>query len=199
MQSLPRATLLCDARCRAALARHYDTSAWKIQVVAGGQTIALGRRTLRFVETPMVHWPESMFTYVPEEKLLFSMDAFGQHYATAERFDDEVPADVLMDEAKTYYANILMPYGTAIGPCLAKLADLDDRDDRAEPRRRLAAGRGPNRRRLSRLGRLPAQGEGAGALRHDVGEHGGGWPRRSSRGPPSRAWKRACCTSAATA
>jgi flavorubredoxin len=125
MQSLPRATLLCDARCRAALALHYDISAWKIQVVAGGQAIPLGRRSLRFVETPMVHWPESMFTYVPEEKLLFSMDAFGQHYASAERFDDEVPADVLMDEAKTYYANILMPYGTAIGPCLAKLADLD--------------------------------------------------------------------------
>ncbi len=125
MQTLAGATLLCDARCREALARHYDISAWKVQVVAGGQTIGLGRRTLRFLETPMAHWPESMFTYVPEEKLLFSMDVFGQHYATAERFDEEVPADVLMEEAKTYYANIFMPYAGAVGPCLAKLADLD--------------------------------------------------------------------------
>ena len=115
MQALPRATLLCDARCRAApgpALRHCRR--WKVQVVAGGQTIALGRRTLRFIETPMAHWPESMFTYVPEEKLLFSMDVFGQHYATAERFDEEVPADVLIEEAKTYYANILMPYGAAV-------------------------------------------------------------------------------------
>ena len=100
---------------------------WKVQVVADGDTLALGRRTLRFIETPMVHWPESMFTYVPEEKLLFSMDVFGQHYATAERFDEEVPGDVLFDEAKTYYANILMPYGAAVGKCLAKLADAGDR------------------------------------------------------------------------
>ncbi len=127
MQALPQATLLCDARCLTALAQHYDTSGWRIEVVAGGQTIALGRRTLQFMETPMAHWPESMFTYVPEEKLLFSMDVFGQHYATAERFDDEVPADVLRDEAKTYYANILMPYGAAVGRSLEKLSGVDIR------------------------------------------------------------------------
>jgi flavorubredoxin len=125
MQSLSGATLLCDAKCRLALSQHYDTSAWKIQVVAGGQSVALGARTLEFVETPMVHWPESMFTYVPEERLLFSMDAFGQHYASAERFDEEVPADVLMEEAKTYYANIILPYGAAVGPCLRKVAAME--------------------------------------------------------------------------
>ena len=124
MQALGGATLLCDARCRAALAQHYDLAGWKVQTVADGQTVPLGRRTLRFIETPMAHWPESMFTYVPEEKWLFSMDVFGQHYATAERFDEEVPAEVLFEEAKTYYANILMPYGAAVGKSLAKLAGV---------------------------------------------------------------------------
>jgi flavorubredoxin len=125
MRAMPGATVLCDAKCRQALSQHYDTSAWKFQVVADGQSVALGDRSLQFVETPMVHWPESMFTYVPEVQLLFSMDAFGQHYATAERYDDRVPADALMEEAKTYYANIFMPYGAAVGPCLDKVAELD--------------------------------------------------------------------------
>jgi flavorubredoxin len=125
MRALPGATLLCDARCRAALAQHFDTAGWKVQVVADGQAVSLGARTLRFLETPMVHWPESMWTCVPEEKLLFSMDVFGQHYATSERFDDQVPGDILMEEAKAYYANIIMPYAPAMGRCLDKIGGLD--------------------------------------------------------------------------
>ena len=125
LRAMPQATLLCDKKCAAALGEHFDTSAWKIQIVAGGQQISLGRRSLQFVETPMVHWPESMATYVPEEKLLFSMDAFGQHYATDERFDDEADLPTVMEEAKTYYANIVMPYGRAVLQTLDKLAGLD--------------------------------------------------------------------------
>ncbi len=123
--ALPGATLLCNAKCRNALAEHYDTSSWKFQIVADGDTLALGKRTLRFIDTPMVHWPESMFTYVPEEKLLFSMDAFGQHYATSERFDDEVPLCTIMEEAKTYYANIILPFAKPVKACLNKVAGLD--------------------------------------------------------------------------
>jgi flavorubredoxin len=124
LRALPEATLLCDKKCAAALGEHFDTSGWKIRVVGSGEEISLGRRTLRFLETPMVHWPESMATYVPEEKLLFSMDAFGQHYATSERFEDEVDADIVMQEAKTYYANIVMPYGKAVLKALDAVADL---------------------------------------------------------------------------
>ncbi len=124
LRALPQATLLCDKKCAAALAEHFDTSAWKIRVVANGEEISLGRRTLRFLETPMVHWPESMATYVPEEKLLFSMDAFGQHYASSERFEDEVDAAIVMQEAKTYYANIVMPYGKAVLKTLDAVAGL---------------------------------------------------------------------------
>lgn len=125
MASLPNATLLCNLKCAETLAMYYDTSAWKFQIVANGETVSLGKRTLQFVNTPMVHWPESMVTYVPEEKLLFSMDAFGQHYASTERFDDEVPLCTLLEEAKTYYATIVMPYGKRVTAVLEQVAGLD--------------------------------------------------------------------------
>jgi len=124
MAAMPQAKLVCDAKCADALAAHCDISAWNIRTVASGQSIRLGRRSLQFLETPMVHWPESMFTYVPEEKLLFSMDAFGQHYATGARFDDEADPCVVMQEAKTYYANIVMPYGKSVLAALDKAAQL---------------------------------------------------------------------------
>lgn len=125
LAAFPNAELVCDKRCREALAKHFDISDWTIRVVAEGDSISLGNRTLTFVETPMVHWPESMFTYCPEEKVLFSMDAFGQHYASSHRFDDEEPLDIVLEEAKTYYANIVMLYAGPISRVLGKAADLD--------------------------------------------------------------------------
>ncbi|MDR1384120.1 MAG: FprA family A-type flavoprotein [Planctomycetaceae bacterium] len=114
LKNLPNATLLCDAKCRDILAGYFDISHWKIQLVKSGDHISLGKRTLAFLETPMVHWPDSMFTYVPEEKLLFSMDAFGQHIATSVRFDDEWNLSDILVEAKAYYANIVAPYGKQV-------------------------------------------------------------------------------------
>ncbi|MDZ8118676.1 FprA family A-type flavoprotein [Pontiella agarivorans] len=125
MKACPNAVMVCNAKCKDALEKHYDTSAWTWQTVDDGDTISLGKRSLTFINTPMVHWPESMFTFVPEEKLLFSMDAFGQHFATAFRFDDEEPLDVIMHEAKAYYANIVMLYGRPIAQTLDKAAELD--------------------------------------------------------------------------
>lgn len=125
MQACPNATLVCDEKCRKALASHYDTDAWRFQIVKTGDEISLGSRSLRFIETPMVHWPESMFTYVPEEKLLFSMDAFGQHFASATRFDDTEDLFEIMREAKTYYANIVMLYGRSIRATLKAASGLD--------------------------------------------------------------------------
>jgi flavorubredoxin len=66
-----------------------------------------------------------MFTYIPEEKLLFSMDAFGQHYASSQRFDDEVPLCSVMEEAKAYYANIIMPFGKQVVATFRRIAELD--------------------------------------------------------------------------
>lgn len=127
LQAYPDAELVCNAKCQAALSAHFDTSRLKFKVVEDGESLSLGKRSLTFINTPMVHWPESMMTYVAEEKLLFSMDAFGQHLATTHRFDDEVPVplDLVMHEAKTYYANIVMPYGKQVQRTLKKASDLD--------------------------------------------------------------------------
>ena len=125
MEACPNATLVCNEKCRDALEKHFDTSAWKWHIVEDGDEISLGQRTLSFLNTPMVHWPESMFTYVKEDKILFSMDAFGQHYASAFRFDDEEPLDVILHEAKAYYANIVMLYGRPISQTLERAAELE--------------------------------------------------------------------------
>ncbi len=125
MKRLPNAVLVCNERCQKALSAYYDTTGWKWKIIADGETLSIGKRALKFVFTPMVHWPESMFTYVPEEKLLFSMDAFGQHIASSERFDEELPLWEVIEEAKIYYANIVMPYGAQVLKTLALAATLE--------------------------------------------------------------------------
>jgi flavorubredoxin len=125
MKAMPNATLICNKKCSEILSRHFDLSGWKIGIVTSGSTIPLGNRTLQFFDTPMVHWPESMFTYIPEEKLLFSMDAFGQHFASSQRFEDEVGLDTAINEAKIYYANIILPYAKPAVKMLEVVEKLD--------------------------------------------------------------------------
>ena len=125
MAACPNATLVCDQKCKDILAIYYDTAKWKFKIVKTGDSISLGARTLEFIETPMTHWPESMATWVPQERLLFSMDAFGQHYASSGRFDDEVPESVLYFEAKTYVANILMLYTLPVTKAVAAVRKLN--------------------------------------------------------------------------
>ncbi|MDR2754476.1 MAG: flavodoxin domain-containing protein [Planctomycetaceae bacterium] len=124
MANLPNAVLLCNAKCRESLAAYFDIGNWKIQVISPEDKISLGTRTLNFINTPMVHWPESMFTYIPEEQLLFSMDAFGQHLATSERFDDQYDLETILTEAKSYYANIVTPYSKQVLRTLETAAKL---------------------------------------------------------------------------
>lgn len=113
MKLCPKAKVLGTEKCKEGLYKHYYAN-WDFQVVHTGDKIKLGKRTLSFIEAPMIHWPDSMFTYCPQEQLLMPNDAFGQHYATSERFDDEVDQCALMDEAKKYYANILWPLSSLI-------------------------------------------------------------------------------------
>ena len=75
--------------------------------------------------TPMVHWPDNMVTYCPEEKILFSNDAFGQHIASSERFDDEYPVETILEEAKKYYANIVLPYSSQVVGVMEIVRSLD--------------------------------------------------------------------------
>lgn len=106
------------------LAKHYNQD-WKFEVIKSGDTLNLGKNNLNFVLTPMVHWPDNMVEYLPEEKILFSNDGFGQHLATSERFDDDFPIDIIEEEAKKYYANIVMPYGMQVQKELEEAAKLD--------------------------------------------------------------------------
>lgn len=122
---MPNAEVVCTAKCKEILSGYTDTTGWKFKIVANGETLSIGENTLTFIHTPMVHWPDSMFTYVAEKKLLFSMDGFGQHVASSQRFDDEMPLDVLMEEAKIYYANIVYPYGAQVARVLEAAAGLE--------------------------------------------------------------------------
>lgn len=90
-----------------------------------GDTLSLGKYTLSFVTTPMVHWPDNMVTYLNEEKILFSNDAFGEHYATQERFSSEVDESVLFYEVEKYYANIVLPYSSQVRNALKVVETLD--------------------------------------------------------------------------
>lgn len=124
----PNATVHITAKGKRGLERFFDISKWNLRVVKSGDTLRTGRFTLTFLETPMLHWPDSMMTYVAEEKLLFSQDAFGQHLASAGRFDDEFVATAsqaeLEDAVLEYYANILMPFGPLIEKKLDEVAAL---------------------------------------------------------------------------
>ena len=109
--------LYCSKMGHKNLSKHFPQK-WNYQPVENGQTLSLGKKTLTFMETRMLHWPDSMFTYVNEEKLLFSSDAFGQHYAGPEKFDDQIGDDIF-SHAKKYFANILLLYA----PLILKLVD----------------------------------------------------------------------------
>ncbi len=104
-----------------ALAGHFHQDR-EIVPVKDGESIGLGNMNLSFVETRMLHWPDSMFTYLAEDGVLFSNDAFGMHLATSQRFDDEV--DDWEYEARKYFANILLPYSPLVGKLLEKVDKL---------------------------------------------------------------------------
>ena len=120
MPLCPKAKILGTAKCKEGLYKHYYKD-WDFQVVKTGDKLKLGRRNLTFIEAPMIHWPDSMFTYCPEDALLMPNDAFGQHFAASFCFADQVDQCALMEEAEKYYANILWPLS---GLILKKLQDL---------------------------------------------------------------------------
>ena len=125
VEACPNATVVCGAKCKDALEGFFDVSNWKFQIVAPNESLSLGKRSLTFVPVPMVHWPESTVAYMPEEKILFSNDAFGQHLATSERFVDECDVAKVFEEAKSYYANIVAPYGRQVLNVLKAASGLD--------------------------------------------------------------------------
>ena len=109
MRLCPRATLVVSSRGEESVEGHYH-QAWNFKKVRTGDRINIGKSDLIFVEATMLHWPDSMFTYLTGKNILMPNDAFGQHYATAFRFNDQVNQEELYEEAIKYYANILTPY-----------------------------------------------------------------------------------------
>ncbi|MFH1481776.1 MAG: FprA family A-type flavoprotein [Pseudomonadota bacterium] len=114
--------LFCSKVGHENLPRHFRQK-WNYQSVEDGGELSLGKRTLTFMETRMLHWPDSMFTYLKEEKILFSSDAFGQHYAGLERFDDEM-GEAIMPHARKYFANILLLYSPLILQLVEKVTQM---------------------------------------------------------------------------
>lgn len=113
MELAPNATVIMSKRGEESFAGHYHHN-WNIRTVKTGETLSIGEKSLVFIEAPMLHWPDSMFTYLTGSGILMANDAFGQHYATAFRFNDQVDQGELYEEALKYYANILTPYSNQV-------------------------------------------------------------------------------------
>ncbi len=127
-----KAKVVGTARCKQGLQKHYFGD-WDFQVVKTGDEISLGKRSLKFIEAPMLHWPDSMFTYIEKDALLLPNDAFGQHIATSKRFDDGVDENNLMEEAAKYYANILWPLSHLVIKKIEEVQKLNIKIDMIAP------------------------------------------------------------------
>ena len=124
MKLAPNAKIITSPNGSRGLEAHYRAN-WDYQIVKSGDSVNIGSRNIDFILTPMVHWPDNMVAYIPEEKILFSNDGFGQHLASSERFDDEYPVETIFAEAKKYYANIVLPYGVQVQGVLKAVEGLN--------------------------------------------------------------------------
>lgn len=114
MQYAPQAKIYCTAKAKDGLGHLYNCDGWDFNVVKTGFELPLGENTLSFIEASMLHWPDSMFTYLKEQAILMPNDAFGQHLASSNRYNDEEDVNILMEEAAKYYANILSPFNNLV-------------------------------------------------------------------------------------
>jgi flavorubredoxin len=124
MRNAPHAEVVVSRRGLESIPGHFHEQ-WPLKEVGTGDTIQLGARALTFVEAAMLHWPDSMFTYVSPDAILLPNDAFGQHYATGLRFNDEVDQEALIQECLKYYANILTPYSALVTKKIDEVMSLN--------------------------------------------------------------------------
>lgn len=113
MKEIPNVPIYCTKNAVKSLKGQYHED-WNFVTVKTGDTLDLGQGKLVFVEAPMLHWPDSMFTYYTKDEILFSNDAFGQHYASEKMYNDLVDQAELYQEAIKYYANILTPFSPLV-------------------------------------------------------------------------------------
>jgi len=124
MKLIPNAKIYTNANGIKGLKAHYKQD-WNFEEIKSGDSINIGKRDLTFLTTPMVHWPDNQVTYCPQEKILFSNDAFGQHIATNERLVEEYHLSIALEEAKKYYANIVLPYSRMVQKVLQAMEPLE--------------------------------------------------------------------------
>jgi flavorubredoxin len=123
MERCPDASLVVSSRGEESIRGHYHED-WDFRTVETGDSIDIGQNELMFVEAPMLHWPDSMFTYLTGHNILMPNDAFGQHYASAYRFNDQVDQEELYQEALKYYVNILTPFSGLVERKIQELLEL---------------------------------------------------------------------------
>ena len=123
MEKIPNTPIYCTAQAVKSIEGQYGKRGWDFHVVKTGDSIEIGNgKKLIFIEMRMLHWPDSMATFLTGDNILFSMDAFGQHYAVEELFNDKADTCVLRREALKYFVNILNPFAALLSK---KLQDLD--------------------------------------------------------------------------
>lgn len=125
--------IICSKMGHKALLKHFHREDWPYEIANPKEDLNLGEKTLSFLETRMLHWPDSMFTYIKEDKILFTSDAFGQHLGSSERFDDEADPAILMEELTKYYANILTLYSPLVRKLIARVQEMDLEIDMIAP------------------------------------------------------------------
>ena len=123
IQLCPDVIVIASPNGEKGLKKHYKAN-WNFKVVNSGDSINIGQRDLRFLLMPMLHWPDSMASYISQDKLLLPNDAFGQHLASQERFDDGLDINMVMNEAAKYYANIVFPFGNQVKKALDAISEF---------------------------------------------------------------------------
>lgn len=123
LELFPSAEVICSPKAKDLLVEHLLLDPAKLRAVEDGEIISLGDKSLRFLYTPWVHWPETIVAYLAEEKILFSCDFLGSHSASSEIYDNGDPA--VLEAAKRYYAEIMMPFRTQIRSNLQKISPLE--------------------------------------------------------------------------
>jgi flavorubredoxin len=123
LEKYPQATVLCSPKAIPLLIDHLDIDPKRIRTVEDGETFSLGGKTLKFISTPWVHWPETMCTHLVEDRILFSCDFFGSHIATSDLYAGDDP--YVCEAAKRYYAEIMMPFRSVIKRNLEKIRPLE--------------------------------------------------------------------------
>jgi flavorubredoxin len=124
LERIPGKPVYCTAKAVKSLKGHYHQD-WNFQVVKTGDRLSLGQRELIFIEAPMLHWPDSMFCYLTKSAILFSNDAFGQHYASESIYNDLADPSELWEECIKYYANILTPFSSFVRKKIEEVVSLN--------------------------------------------------------------------------